>query len=141
VQGHAAWAEGVGDLLTPIELDEPWYLVVHPGCQVSTAKIFSAPDLTRDAFCITMGDFLAGYSQNVCESVVRSRYPQIGQCLDWLNQYSQARLTGTGSCLFAAFESQMAANTLLAKLPNMWNGFVAQGKNISPALKSQPQLH
>ncbi len=134
VHGHAAWAEGVGDSLTPVDLEEPWYLVIHPGCHVSTAKIFSADDLTRDAFCITIRDFLAGHSQNVCEPVVRRRYRAVGQALDWLNQYRQARLTGTGACLFAAFESQAAANAVLAELPSMWHGFVAQGKIISPAL-------
>ncbi|MEN8218325.1 MAG: 4-(cytidine 5'-diphospho)-2-C-methyl-D-erythritol kinase [Pseudomonadota bacterium] len=134
VHGHAAWAEGIGESLKPIELDEPWYLVIHPGCHVSTAEIFSTKDLTRDAKYITIRDFIAGQSSNVCENVVRRRYPQVGQALDWLNQYSPARLTGTGACLFARFESRAQAHAVLAQLPTVWNGFVARGKNNSPGL-------
>jgi 4-diphosphocytidyl-2-C-methyl-D-erythritol kinase len=134
VHGHAAWAEGIGELLKPIELDEPWYLVIHPGCHVSTAEIFSTKDLTRDAKSITIRDFIAGQSRNVCENVVRRRYPQVGQALDWLSQYSPARLTGTGACLFARFESRAQAHAVLAQLPAVWNGFVARGKNISPGV-------
>jgi 4-diphosphocytidyl-2-C-methyl-D-erythritol kinase len=135
VHGHAAWAEGVGESLTPVNLKEPWYLVVNPNCQISTKKIFLAQDLTRDAFPITIREFVAGRSRNVCEPVVRQLYPQVGQALDWLAQYNQARLTGTGACIFAAFETQSQAETVLEQLPNQWQGFVAQGKNISPALK------
>jgi len=135
VHGQAAYAEGVGESLIPIEeLKEPWYLVIHPDCHVSTAEIFSAPDLTRDQIPVTIRAFFAGHCQNICEPVVRSRYPQIGQALDWLNQFRPARLTGTGACLFAAFESEAAANAVLAQLPSQWHGFVALGKNISPAL-------
>lgn len=135
VHGQAAYAEGVGEALTPIvDLEEPWYLVIHPGCHVSTAEIFSAPDLTRDQIPVTIRAFFAGHCQNICEPVVRSRYPQVGQALDWLNQFRPARLTGTGACLFAAFDSEAAAHAVLAQLPSQWHGFVALGKNISPAL-------
>ncbi len=136
VQGHAAWAEGVGESLKPIELDEPWYFVIHPGCHVSTAEIFSTKDLTRDALSITIAEFFAGQSRNVCEKIVRRIYPQVGQALDWLSQYSPARLTGTGACLFARFESRAQAQAVLAQLPNVWYGFVAQGRNKSPALNA-----
>lgn len=135
IQGHAAWAEGVGEILTPIVLDEPWYLVIHPKCQVSTAQIFSDPDLTRDAPPVTLDGFLAGQCTNVCERVVRKRYPAIGVALDWLNQYSLARLTGTGACLFARFKSSEQAHMILSQLPKVWQGFVAQGRNISPAMQ------
>ncbi|MDM8560316.1 4-(cytidine 5'-diphospho)-2-C-methyl-D-erythritol kinase [Candidatus Parabeggiatoa sp. HSG14] len=135
VQGHTAWAEGVGESLTPIDIEEPWYLVIHPGCHVSTAEIFLAKGLTRNTLPITMTDFLANQSKNVCEAVVRSQYPQIGQAIDWLSHFSPARLTGTGACLFAPFKNQTLAESVLAKLPKQWNGFVARGKNISPALK------
>lgn len=136
VHGHAAWAEGVGESLTPVNLKEPWYLVVNPNCQISTKEIFLAQDLTRDTFPITIREFVAGRSQNVCEPVVRRLYPPVGQVLDWLSQYSEeARLTGTGACIFAAFETQSAAKTVWEQLPNQWQGIVAQGKNVSPALK------
>jgi len=134
VHGHAAWAEGIGELLTPINLDEPWYFVIEPGCSVSTAKIFNAKGLTRDKLSVTIDEFFAGQCQNVCEKVVRYHYPQIGEALDWLSQYSLARLTGTGACLFARFDDLAQAKAVFAKMPTQWRGFVAQGKNISPAL-------
>jgi 4-diphosphocytidyl-2-C-methyl-D-erythritol kinase len=133
VHGTAAWAEGIGELLTPITLDEPWYLVIEPGCHVSTAEIFNAKDLTREALSVTKEEFFAGQCKNVCEEIVRCRYPPVGEALDWLNQYSLARLTGTGACLFARFDDFALANAVLVKLPSQWQGFVAQGKNISPA--------
>jgi len=133
IYGHAAWAEGVGEILTPIQLAEPWYLVIHPGCHVATAKIFNAKDLTRDSFPITIRDFTASKSINVCEIVVRKRYPQVAEAIDWLGQYSSARMTGTGACLFAKFESYAKANIVLEQLPAKWQGFIAQGRNISPA--------
>jgi len=135
VYGESAWAEGIGELLSPIKLDEPWYIVIHPGCHVSTAEIFSAKDLTRDTLPIKIGDFLAGRSKNVFYNIVRRQYPEIEQAIDWLSQFSQARLTGTGACIFARFENRAEAETVLAKLPKKWFGFVAQGKNLSPAKK------
>jgi 4-diphosphocytidyl-2-C-methyl-D-erythritol kinase len=136
IYGRAAWAEGVGEKLQPVEkyLKEPWYVVIHPGCHVSTAEIFSAPDLTRNLSPIKIGDFLAGRSCNVCEVVVRKRYFVVNQALNWLNQHGVARLTGTGACLFAAFDNANAAYAVLAQLPSKWDGFVAAGKNLSPAL-------
>jgi 4-diphosphocytidyl-2-C-methyl-D-erythritol kinase len=134
IHGHAAWAEGIGESLKPITLKEPWYLVVHPGCSVSTAEIFNAKDLTRNTKPIIMSDFIAAQTKNDCEEVVRSRYPSIGQALDWLNQYSQARLTGTGACIFAAFDNYSDTQKVLKQLPNKWQGFIAQGKNTSPSI-------
>ena len=133
--GQAAWAEGIGEQLTPLELDEPWYLVIYPGCAVATAEIFADPALTRDALPIKISTFLAGQTTNVCEPIVRKRYPLVDQAMKWLEQYGSSRLTGTGSCLFARFEHQAEAQALLAKLPKIGYGFVAQGRNISPALK------
>ncbi len=133
VHGHAAWAEGVGESLRSIVLDEPWYFIIDPGCSVSTAEIFSAKDLTRDALSITMDDYLGGRCTNVCEKIVRQYYPQVDKALDWLSQYSPARLTGTGACLFARFDNRAQAQAVLSELPSEWHGFVAQGKNVSPA--------
>lgn len=134
VHGRAAWAEGVGDHLMPVTLEESWYLVIHPGCQVSTAEIFSAPDLTRNSKPITLLQYQEGETTNVCEPVVRRRYPPVAQAIDWLDKYSHARLTGTGACVFARFDHKTQAEEIRAKLPNQWQGLVAQGKNISPAL-------
>jgi len=133
VQGHAAWAEGIGEILTPVELTECWYLVIHPRCAVSTAQIFNDPDLIRDMSPITFADFLAGQSRNICETVVCRRYPLVKEALNWLNQYHPARLTGTGACVFAGFDHIEQAQTVFAQLPVQWVGFIAQGKNVSPS--------
>lgn len=134
VRGQAAWAEGVGERLTPVAPPEPWYLVVKPPVEVSTKTVFQAPELTRDCPPITISDFLSGVTGNVCEPVVRARYPQVGQVLDWLNRHAPARLTGTGSCVFAAFADPAPARALLAALPAGAAGFVARGLNRSPLL-------
>ncbi|CAK0764787.1 4-(cytidine 5'-diphospho)-2-C-methyl-D-erythritol kinase [Gammaproteobacteria bacterium] len=130
VRGRAAWGEGVGEVLTPVNLPEPWYLVVNPGCQVATRKIFGDPELTRDSLPITMRDFLAGDDRNDCERVVRRHSPAVAETLDWLGE--EARLTGTGACVYVPFVDFAAANAVLMRLPSRWRGFVAQGCNCSP---------
>lgn len=132
VRGRAAWAEGVGERLEPVELPEPWYVVLVPPVSVSTAEVFSAPELIRDRHPITIRDFLAGRGTNVCEPVVRARYPQIAAAFEALSAYGAVRLTGTGACVFAAFSTEVAARTAWARLEGAWQGFVARGRNISP---------
>ena len=131
VHGHAAWAEGVGERLTRIDPDQPWYLVIKPGCSVATAEVFADADLTRDTAAITIRDFVSpGTGHNDCEAVVRRRYPPIAAALDWLGK--DARLTGTGACVFRPYGSETAAQTDLGALPADWSGFVAKGLNRSP---------
>jgi 4-diphosphocytidyl-2-C-methyl-D-erythritol kinase len=136
VHGRSAWAEGVGERLTPIELPAAWYLVVCPDCAVATAEIFSAPELTRDSPETTIDGFLSTGGRNDCEPVVRRRYPAVAAALDWVTAHSggggPARLTGTGGCVFAAFGSAAAARAALAGLPPRWTGFVARGLAESP---------
>jgi len=132
IHGQAAWAEGVGDVITPIDLPEPWYVVIHPNCHVSTKEIFTAPELPRHCPPITLQDYHAGRAKNVCETVVRQRYPAVNAALNWLAQYGEAKMTGTGASVFAAFTQRSAAESVLSELPKMWHGFVAQGKNFSP---------
>jgi 4-diphosphocytidyl-2-C-methyl-D-erythritol kinase len=134
IHGHAAWGEGIGEVLTDIELPEKWYLVLQPPCHVSTAEIFKQPDLTRHSPRIKIRAFLQGDCQNDCLPVVRRRHPEVAQALDWLNQFADARLTGTGACVFAAFADQQSARALLNKVPASLNGFVARGINHSPLL-------
>jgi 4-diphosphocytidyl-2-C-methyl-D-erythritol kinase len=130
--GRAAWAEGVGEILTPIDPPQPWYLVVNPGVSVSTAAIFSDPELTRNSPRMTIPDFLAGGGRNDCEAVVRRRHPEVAAALDWLNRFAPARLSGTGSCVFAAFASEAQAQAVRRQLAAGWTGFVAHGLNRSP---------
>lgn len=134
LHAQATWAEGIGERFSPIALDEPWYLLIRPDIEVSTAAVFNDPDLTRNTSPITIARFLAGEGHNDCEPVVRVRYPEVGAALDWLGGRAHARLTGTGSCVFAAFPSEAEARALLTELPRRWGGFVAQGRNRSPLL-------
>lgn len=134
IYGRAAWAEGVGEQLQPLDLVEPWYLVITPPVQVSTGDIFTAPELTRDCKPITISSFLKGEGQNVCQPVACRRYPLVAQILDWLSQFSPARMTGTGSSVFAAFDDEQQALQVLAQMPSAWRSVVAKGCNFSPLL-------
>jgi 4-diphosphocytidyl-2-C-methyl-D-erythritol kinase len=132
--GQAAWAEGIGEKLTPIILEEYWVIIIYPGCSVATAQIFSDPLLTRNQHPITMGDFLMGQSSNICTPVVRHHYPAVAQALDWLQQFGNAKMTGTGSCIFMLCDNPHQAQNILTQLPAQWSGFVTQTKNNSPLL-------
>lgn len=134
IHGHAAWAEGIGEKITDIELPESWFLVIHPPCHISTAEIFGQPDLTRHSPRIKIRAFLDGNKQNDCLPVVIRRYPQVAKAMDWLNRHADARLTGTGACLFAEFAERREADEMLDRLPTDLTGFVAQGLNSSPLL-------
>jgi 4-diphosphocytidyl-2-C-methyl-D-erythritol kinase len=134
IGGEAAWAEGIGELLTPVDLPEPWYVVLQPDCRVATREIFQAPELTRNSAPIKIARFRSGECRNDFEPVVRSRYPQVSEALDWLGDHAQAHLTGSGACVFAAFADEAAARRVHAVLPAGWQGFVAKGCNRSPLL-------
>ena len=132
VHGRAAWAEGVGERLSPIDLPEPWYVVVVPPCHVSTAEIFAAPELTRNAPPLTIPAFLSGAGGNACEAVVCRRYPEVRRALDWLNAHAPARMSGTGAAVFAAFADRDRAQRVADAVPASWAAFVAHGRNRSP---------
>lgn len=134
VRGKTAWAEGVGERLTPIDLPENWYLVVKPDVAISTAKLFSSSQLTRDCEAITIPAFKRGEGINVFQPLVLEMYPEVRQVIDWLGQFSKASLTGTGSCVFSAFDGQEEAQEVLEKMPEDWRAFVAKGVNDSPLL-------
>lgn len=135
VRGHAAWAEGVGDIITPVKLNQPWFVVLIPGVQVSTKEIFTDPELTRASPAIKIRDFLAGQGRNVCQEIVVKHYPAVAEALEWLGRHGKAMMTGTGACVFAAFETQEQAETVFADKPTKWDGFVAHGLNRSPLLE------
>ena len=132
LHGEAAWAEGVGEQLSPISPPEPWYAVLVPNCHVSTAEVFSSQELTRDCEPITISRFLSGEGRNICEDVVTKLYPQVSEALSWLGQYGKARMTGTGACIFASFDSRAQAQQVITAIPAHWQGFVAKGCNCSP---------
>lgn len=136
VRGFSAWAEGVGERLTPLELPERWYAVIHPGVGVSTRDVFQSPELTRNSPLITIRAFFEAGGRNDCEPVVRARCPEVAAALDWLSRYAPARLTGTGSCIFASCATAIEAERIAARVPDEWTSFVARGLNISPTHRS-----
>ena len=136
VRGFSAWAEGVGERLTPVELPERWFVVIHPGVGVSTRDVFQSAELTRNSPLITIRAFFEAGGRNDCEPVVRARYAEVASALDWLSRYAPARLTGTGSCIFASCATAIEAERIAACVPEEWTSFVARGLDISPAHRS-----
>lgn len=136
VRGHAAFAEGVGEKITNVNVAEKWYLVVRPNVSIATVDIFMHPQLTRDTPKRPMSALISGNYGNDCEKIVRSLYPEVDKQLSWLLQYAPSRLTGTGSCVFAEFSSKSAAESVLTRLPDTVSAFVAQGRNVSPLIET-----
>src|SRR2546430_3674706 len=112
VQGSSAWAEGVGERLTPVTLPARWYVIIHPGVAVSTREVFQSPELTRNSPLITLRAFFESGGRNDCEAVVRSRSPEVAEALEWLSRVAPAHLTGTGSGVFTALESDPEAGRI-----------------------------
>ena len=136
VAGRSAWAEGIGEKLTPVSLGtDSWYVVLFPGVLVPTASVFQAPELTRNSPPTTMRGFLETGGRNDCEAVVRARFPVVGEALDWLGRHAPARLTGTGSCVFAKFARAAEAERVAARVPDVWRSWVARGLDTSPLLE------
>jgi 4-diphosphocytidyl-2-C-methyl-D-erythritol kinase len=139
VRGRAAWAEGIGERLTPLFPPlapvEANYLILKPNIAVGTAGVFQDPELTRNSAPITIHGFLASGGRNDCLGVVRRRYPEVARALDWLSDFGPARLTGTGACVFLAVETMERGREILGKLPPAIEGFLARGLNDSPLLE------
>jgi 4-diphosphocytidyl-2-C-methyl-D-erythritol kinase len=138
VRGRVAWGEGVGERLTPLYPPlapvEPNYLIIKPNVFVSTKDVFQDPELTRNTPPITIRAFLESGGGNDCLPVVRRRFPEVARAIEWLSAYGDARLTGTGACVFMACESARARE-IAAKMPAGYEAFVAQGRNDSPLLQ------
>ncbi|HKI73159.1 MAG TPA: 4-(cytidine 5'-diphospho)-2-C-methyl-D-erythritol kinase [Pseudomonadales bacterium] len=138
VYGRCAWGEGIGEILQPIDFSEKIYLIVQPECAISTARIFAADDLTRNGTAITIAHFLRQGSENVCEPVVRRLYPAVDAVCRWLSQWGDARMTGTGSCVFVALDTEAEARQILTSVPEAWRAFVAHGITESPLYDALP---
>ena len=132
IRGSSAWGQGVGEQLQPLELPPRWFVIIHPGIAISTRTVFQSPELTRNSPLITIRAFCESGGRNDCEPVVRARYPEVAEALDWLARSAPARLTGTGSCIFAACASAIEAERLAARVPDRWTSFVARGLSVSP---------
>jgi 4-diphosphocytidyl-2-C-methyl-D-erythritol kinase len=134
--GRDSWVEGVGEKLAPLALPPAWYVVLVPPVAVPTGEIFASPELTRDTEALKMEDFSAhagpGRFGNDLQGVVASRYPPVREHLEWLSRHGEARLTGSGACVFARFDDRATADGVLAKLPGTMQGFVAQGLGVHP---------
>lgn len=132
VRGHAAFAEGVGEILTPVEPEEKWYLVAHPGVSIPTPVIFNDPDLPRNTPKRSIKTLLKCEFGNDCEVIARKRFREVDAALSWLLEYAPSRLTGTGACVFAEFDTESRARQVLEQVPEWLKGFVAKGVNLSP---------
>jgi 4-diphosphocytidyl-2-C-methyl-D-erythritol kinase len=132
IQGSSAWAEGIGERLTPVSLPPAWYVIIYPGIGISTREVFQSPELTRNSPLITIRAFFESGGRNDCEPVVRARSPEVAAALDWLGREGSAALTGTGSCVFTARASAADAERLAARVPDRWLSFVARGIDGSP---------
>ncbi|MDT8283070.1 MAG: 4-(cytidine 5'-diphospho)-2-C-methyl-D-erythritol kinase [Gammaproteobacteria bacterium] len=137
VRGFAAFAEGIGEKLSPLSLPEKWYLVVVPPVHVSTKEIFSNQELTRDCSAIKLCDLSRREWRNVCTEVVSRNYPEVAQALDIVGKYSRSRMSGTGASVFAEFDSKAQAEQVLQKIMQNtaardWFSFLARGFNQSP---------
>lgn len=132
VYGHAAFAEGIGEKLQPAEPTEKWYLVAHPGVSIPTPIIFSDPELKRNTPVRPLAALLSDPYANDCEPIARKRFREVEQALSWLLEYAPSRLTGTGACVFAEFDTESSAREVLSIAPEWLHGFVARGVNISP---------
>ncbi|MFI8418371.1 4-(cytidine 5'-diphospho)-2-C-methyl-D-erythritol kinase [Serratia sp. NPDC078593] len=132
VCGHAAFAEGIGEQLQPANPLEKWYLVAHPGVSIPTPLIFGDPELKRDSPVRPLDALLLAPYANDCEPIARKRFREVEQLLSWLLQYAPSRLTGTGACVFAEFDTEIAARQVLSQAPVWLRGFVARGVNVSP---------
>ncbi|EGT0661780.1 4-(cytidine 5'-diphospho)-2-C-methyl-D-erythritol kinase [Citrobacter werkmanii] len=132
VRGHAAFAEGVGEILTPVDPQEKWYLVAHPGVSIPTPVIFNDPDLPRNTPKRSINTLLKCEFGNDCEVIARKRFREVDAALSWLLEYAPSRLTGTGACVFAEFDTESRARQVLEQAPEWLKGFVAKGVNLSP---------
>ena len=159
VRGHSAWAEGIGEQITSIKLKEYWYVILIPECHINTGEIFSHERLTRETPKMKIAPALEGQEnkpqaaieiayldqsdsnllsdeyRNDCQALVSRLHPEIHDAINWLSQFATSRLTGTGACCFARFDSEMQAQQVLNEARSKFKGFIAKGVNLSPAIQ------
>lgn len=132
VFGQSAFAEGVGEVLQAVALPPAWYVVLVPPVSVATAGVFAAPELTRNTPPIKIADFLSGVGRNDLQPVVGKRYPEVARHLAWLGRFGDARMTGSGACVFLAVQDEASARSILKELPPDMQGFAARGLDRHP---------
>ena len=139
VRGETAFAEGVGEQITPAPQPEQWFLVANPNVHISTGEIFTAQELTRNTPSMDWADYKFEETRNDCQQLVVNRYPEVAKLLQWLVHYAPSRMTGTGACVFATFSDYTLAEQVRAQMPEAWQSFVAKGVNRSPLLDKLEQ--
>lgn len=135
IHGYAAFAEGIGEHLTPVSPTEYWYLITRPDCSISTAEVFQSEGLTRNTPKISVDDFDIDLCHNDCQTLVIKHYPKVAKLLAWLVEYAPSRMTGTGACIFSRFPTENEARLIQSQLPDDVSSFVAKGLNQSPLHK------
>jgi 4-diphosphocytidyl-2-C-methyl-D-erythritol kinase len=133
--GQNAFAEGVGELLQPLDTPECWYLVIEPGVHVPTPAIFSAKELTRDTKPIRIADFSSNAKaawKNDLQAVAMSLFPAVAEAVNWLNQYGEARMTGSGACVYCAFADEASAQEIQRQVPGKWTSWAAKALSRHP---------
>ena len=146
--GETAFVEGVGEAMQPVPGPDCWYVVVEPGVAVPTPAIFSAPDLTRNAKPVRIADFsrhtdsgeAVGFGKNDLQDVAMRLFPPVAEAVEWLSSYGDARMTGSGACVFCAFSSEDAADQVLAHVPGRWTAWKAKSLKTHPMKKSLLQI-
>ena len=141
VHGRSAWAEGVGEQLSPLVLPENPVLIVVPDCAVNTGLIFAQPDLTRDTPPLKMHAPSLERTHNDCEPVTRRLYPAVGEALDWLSRFGPTRMSGSGASVFAMFEDNERAQGVASQVPSQWKTFATHSLNRSPLLERLRRFH
>jgi 4-diphosphocytidyl-2-C-methyl-D-erythritol kinase len=153
LSGGNAFVEGIGEHITPIATPRHFYAVIHPGVAVPTALIFLASELTRNTLPLKMSDFCASangaaierlgvdFGHNDLEAVAKARFPEVARALSWLGQFGHARMTGSGACVFAAFDSRDEASASIESLPGTWKGWVCESYSRHPLADWLPAGH
>jgi len=138
VLGQNAFAQGIGEVLAPVATRHYWFVVIEPGVVVPTAKIFGAAELTRNSKPVTISDFSTGpdgFGKNDLQAVAVKLFPPVGDAIEWLSNYGDARMTGSGACVFCALDRQEQADAILKVLPKGWKAWKAQ------AIERHPLAH
>ncbi|MGV8894286.1 MAG: 4-(cytidine 5'-diphospho)-2-C-methyl-D-erythritol kinase [Burkholderiaceae bacterium] len=124
--GQNAFAEGVGEVLSPIETPACWYVIIEPGVSIPTAAIFNAKDLTRDTNLVKISDFSGtprNFGKNDLQAVASKLFPEVFDAIQWLKKFGDARMTGSGSCVFCSVEQEHQASEVLKIVPPHWRAW------------------
>jgi 4-diphosphocytidyl-2-C-methyl-D-erythritol kinase len=130
--GESAFVEGIGEIMTPVATEERYFVILHPPVHVATQQIFTDPSLTRNTPPIKVPHLSSAVTHNDLETVACKSYPEIAESITWLSQYADARMTGSGSCVFASFTSPDEANRVIYDLPKNMTGYVARSLSKHP---------